>query len=111
MASRTHRYPVRNASTGRPRRSNAWILGLVAAALLSLVGGALLAVSFEGWARLLFAALGFSGYLFYFSRAFRDLLPRIFIENDPDPARKPRDVVEATAEWRERREHHSAAAA
>jgi hypothetical protein len=78
---------VEKASARRPRRSNAWILGLLAASLLSLVGGAFLAVSFEGSARVLFAALGFTGYLFYFSRAFRDLLPGVLSEGDPDPER------------------------
>jgi hypothetical protein len=87
LAPGTHRFPVKKASSGRPRRSKAWILGLLAASVLSLVGGALLAVSFEGLARALFAGLGFTGYLFYFSRAFRDLLPDVLSEGDPDPER------------------------
>ncbi len=44
-------------------------------------------MSFEGLARVLFAVLGFTGYLFYFSRAFRDLLPGVLSEGDPDPER------------------------
>jgi hypothetical protein len=89
LTVRTHRFPVEKASAGGPRRFNAWILGLglLAASVLSLVGGAFLAVSFEGLARVLFAALGFTGYLFCFSRAFRDLLPGVLSEGDPDPER------------------------
>ena len=68
--------PVKTSTLSPPRHSIGWNLGLVGAAVMCLAGGALLAVSFLGALRLLFALLGFSGYLFYFSRVFRDVLPR-----------------------------------
>ena len=78
---------MEEALAGRPRRSNTRSLGLLAASLLFLVGGALLAVSLEGPARLLLAAISFAGYLFFSSGAFRDLLPGLLSEGDPDPER------------------------
>ncbi|MCM3878385.1 MAG: hypothetical protein NEA02_18450 [Thermoanaerobaculia bacterium] len=75
------------APAGRPRRANTRSLGLLAASLLFLVGGALLAVSLEGPARLLLAAISFAGYLFFSSGAFRDLFPGLLGEGDPDPER------------------------
>ena len=69
--------PVKTSTLSPPRHSIGWNLGLVGAAVMCLAGGALLAVSFQGAFRVLFALLGFAGYLFYFSRAFRDVFPRI----------------------------------
>ena len=75
-----------NKSAPSPRRhSTSWILGLIGASLACLAGGALLAVSFEGALRVLFALLGFAGYVFYFGRAVRDLLPPVLLDSDPDP--------------------------
>jgi hypothetical protein len=73
--------------TARPRRLNTWSLAFLAASILFLVGGALLAVSLEGLARLLLAAFGFTGYLFFSSRALRALFPGLLSEDDPDPER------------------------
>jgi len=80
---------VKKAVAGRPRRLNTRSLGFLAASVLFLVGGALLAVSLEGLARILVAAFGFTGYLFFSSRAYRDLFPRLLSEYDPDPERDP----------------------
>lgn len=87
MTARTHHSPVKNAPASRRRRFSARSFGFLAASILFLVGGALLAVSLEGLARVLLAAFGFTGYLFFSSRAFRDLFPGLLSEDDPDPER------------------------
>ena len=73
-------------------RSSGWyrvgrVVGLLGASLACLVGGAFLAVTFGGATRVLFALLGFAGYLFCFSRAFQHLLPWADTLGDPDPER------------------------
>jgi hypothetical protein len=79
---------VEKALAGRPRRLTPLSLGSLAVSVLFLVGGALWAVSVEGLSRLLLAALGFAGYLYFSSRAFRDIFPRLLGEDDPDPERE-----------------------
>ncbi len=67
-------------------RSVATFLGLVTASLVCLCAGALLAVTREGVLRLLFAGGGFSGYVFFFAHALRELaLPRLVVEGRPAP--------------------------
>lgn len=78
---------MEKAVAGRPRRLNTRSLGFLATSVLFLVGGALMAVSLEGLARVLLAACAFTGYLFFSSRAFRDLFPGLLSEDDPDPER------------------------
>ena len=69
----------------RPR-SVATFLGLVTASLVCLWAGPLYAVTREGLPRLLFAGAGFSGYLFFFAHALRELaLPRVLVESRPAP--------------------------
>src|SRR5664279_2653229 len=71
-----------------PRRmwSLATFLGLVTTSLVCLWAGALLAVTREGLPRLLFAGAGFSGYLFFFAHAMRELaLPSVLVEGRPAP--------------------------
>lgn len=87
MTAGTHSLHVEKDFAGRPRRFNTRSLGFLAASALFLVGGALLAVSFEGSARVLLAALSFTGYLYFSSRAFRDLFPGLLSEDDLDPER------------------------
>jgi hypothetical protein len=61
-------------------------LGLATASILCLCAGALLAVAHEGLARLLFAASGFTGYLFFFAHALNEIaLPRVLVEGRPGP--------------------------
>jgi hypothetical protein len=62
------------------------ILGLVTVSILCLFAGALFAVAHEGLPRLLFAGAGFSGYLFFFAHAMRELaLPGVLVEGRPAP--------------------------
>ena len=75
---------------GRASRSSSArslpVLSLVGAALASLCAGALLAVRFETWPRLVLASGGFSGYLFFFAAALRRVaVPRVFVEGRPGP--------------------------
>jgi hypothetical protein len=57
------------------------VLGLIAASVLCLCGGSLLAVSREGLLRLLFGAAGFASYVFFFAHALRALgVPRVLAE-------------------------------
>jgi hypothetical protein len=66
--------------------SLATFLGLVTASLACLCSGALLAVTREGLPRLLLAGVGFSGYVFFFAHALRELaLPRVLVESRPAP--------------------------
>jgi hypothetical protein len=72
-------------------------LGHLAASLLSLLGGALLAVSVDGPPRLVLAGVGFAGYLFFFCRAFGEIsLPHVILEGDPDPEREREKAREAS---------------
>jgi hypothetical protein len=67
-------------------RSLATVLGLVTTSLICLWAGALFAVTREGLPRLLFAGAGFSGYLFFFAHAMRELaLPSVVVEGRPAP--------------------------
>jgi hypothetical protein len=67
-------------------RSVASLLGLVTASLVCLCAGALLAVSHEGLLRLAYAGAGFSGYLYFFAHALRELgLPSVLVEGRPAP--------------------------
>jgi hypothetical protein len=67
-------------------RSVATFLGLVTASLVCLCAGSLLAVTLEGLPRLVFAGVGFSGYLFFFAHAMRELsLPSILVDGRPAP--------------------------
>jgi hypothetical protein len=67
-------------------QSAATILGLVIASLACLCAGALVAVSYDGIQRLLFAGAGFCGYLYFFAHALRALaLPAVLIESGPTP--------------------------
>jgi uncharacterized protein (DUF58 family) len=64
----------------------ATFLGLVTTSLACLCAGALVAVTYEGLPRLLFAAAGFCGYLFFFAHGLRALaLPGVLIESRPEP--------------------------
>jgi len=66
--------------------SVATFLGLVTASLVCLCASALLAVTREGLPRLLLAGVGFSGYLFFFAHALRELaLPRVLVQSRPAP--------------------------
>ena len=67
-------------------RSLATLLGLLTTSLVCLWAGALFAVTQEGLPRLLFAGAGFSGYLFFFAHAMRELsLPSVLVEGRPAP--------------------------
>lgn len=67
-------------------RSVASLLGLVTASLVCLCAGALLAVSHEWLLRLAYAGAGFSGYLYFFAHALRELgLPSVLVEGRPAP--------------------------
>jgi hypothetical protein len=69
----------------RPR-SIATFLGFVTASLACLWAGALFAVTSADVPRLLFAGAGFSGYLFFFAHALRELaLPSVLVEGRPAP--------------------------
>jgi hypothetical protein len=77
---------VRKASAPTRLRSVASFLGLVAASVVCLCAGALVAVIYEGLPRLIFAGAGFSGYLFFFAHALRELaLPSVLVEGRPAP--------------------------
>ncbi|MCM3878386.1 MAG: hypothetical protein NEA02_18455 [Thermoanaerobaculia bacterium] len=77
---------MRKAPAPTRFRSVASFLGLVTASVVCLCAGALVAVTYEGLPRLIFAAAGFSGYLFFFGHALRELaLPRVLIERRPGP--------------------------
>jgi|SRR5471030_2579672 len=79
-------HSVRKASAPTRFRSVASFLGLVTASVICLWAGALVAVTYEGLPRLIFAGAGFSGYLFYFAHALRELaLPRVLVEGRPGP--------------------------
>jgi hypothetical protein len=66
--------------------SVATILGLVTASLACLCTGALVAVGYDGFPRILFAGAGFCGYLFFFAHALRALaLPAVLIESGSRP--------------------------
>jgi hypothetical protein len=66
--------------------SAATALGLVTASIACLCAGALVAVSYDGIPRLLFASAGFFGYLYFFAHALRALaLPSVLIESGSRP--------------------------
>jgi hypothetical protein len=70
-------------------RSIATVLGLATASLVCLCAGALIAVSYEGLPRLLFAGAGFAGYLYFLAHALREVnLPSVLVEGRPDPERQ-----------------------
>ena len=70
-------------------RSVAAFLGLATASLVSLFVGALLAVSWDGVPRLIFAGSGFAGYLYFLAHALREVnLPAVLVEPGPDPERR-----------------------
>jgi hypothetical protein len=74
------------APVPRRARSLATFLGLVTTSLVCLWAGALFALTREGLPRLLFAGAGFSGYLFFFAHAMRELaLPSVLVEGRPAP--------------------------
>jgi len=87
--------------------SVATTLGLITTSLFCLCVGALVAVSYDGIPRILFAGAGFCGYLFFFAHALRALaLPAVLIESGsrPDgelregmPVQKSRKGVKARA--------------
>lgn len=75
---------VREASAPTRFRSFASFLGLVTASVVCLCAGALVAVTYEGLPRLIVAGAGFSGYLFFFAHALRELaLPKASVEVGP----------------------------
>lgn len=77
---------VRKPSAPNRFRSVASFLGLVTASLVCLSAGALAAVTYEDLPRLIFAVAGFSGYLFFFAHALRELaLPSVLVERRPAP--------------------------
>lgn len=66
--------------------SVATTLGLVTASFVCLCAGALVAVSYDGIPRLLFAGAGFFGYLYFFAHALRALaLPSALTESGSRP--------------------------
>ena len=66
--------------------SVATTLGLVTASLACLCAGAIVAVSYDGIPRILFAGAGFCGYLYFFAHALRALaLPSVLIESGSRP--------------------------
>ena len=76
---------VRKASAPTRFRSVASFLGLVTASVVCLCAGALVAVTYEGVLRLIFAGAGFSGYLFFFAHALKELgLPSTISGDAPD---------------------------
>ena len=92
---------VRKASAPTRFRSVASFLGLVTASVVCLCAGALVAVTYEGLPRLIFAGAGFSGYLFFFAHALRELaLPRVLVEGS---ARARRRSPKRTGSSRDKR--------
>ena len=84
-------------------RSLATFLGLATASLVCLWAGALFAVTSEGLPRMIFAGAGFSGYLFFFAHALRELaLPRVLVESRPAP---DGEVVRTLPVFQEAREN------
>jgi hypothetical protein len=53
--------------------SLASVLGLLAASILCLCAGGLLAAAREGLPRLLYGAGGFAGYVYFFAQALKKL--------------------------------------
>ncbi|MGZ5382112.1 MAG: hypothetical protein ACXWFQ_09620 [Thermoanaerobaculia bacterium] len=72
-----------------------------------------MAVTYEGLPRLILAGAGFSGYLFYFAHALRELaLPRVLVEGQPAPDGEVRrePVFQKASEAADRNHVFSAAA-
>jgi hypothetical protein len=88
---------VRKGAAPTRFRSVAAFLGLVTASVVCLCAGALVAVTFEGLPRLIFAGAGFCGYLFYFAHALRELdLPKVLVEGRPDGEVRRKLVLQKT---------------